>query len=225
MPLSVGKDAKGGISSVRISSADDPGETELPAARPLLSAGTWTPEVFASLFKDAPVSIPVAGRAGHSLSVKSTRHVDERCYAVYCRTANLSPELYSRTSGIIYVAGVNSSAIPLPRHATEATPVPASLQELEDVASQFISSDGDLKGVRAGLCFRLITNRGVPILTRVDDRQLGEGVKTRPGAAGGVFFAVGPGPWGISLSLGTGKVMAGMMQGMVMSADVSSLGL
>jgi len=77
--------------------------------------------------------------------------------------------------------------------------------------------------VRAGLCFRPVTERGVPYVTRLKDEQLG--IKTRGGGEGGVFVAAGHGPWGISLSLGTGKVMAEMMAGRETSADVSGLGI
>ena len=42
---------------------------------------------------------------------------------------------------------------------------------------------------------------------------------------GGVFIAAGHGPWGISHSLGTGKVMAEMLEGEELSADVGALGM
>lgn len=86
------------------------------------------------------------------------------------------------------------------------------------------SADGsDLEVVREGLCFRPVTNRGTPILARIEERRLGDGFRTVEGK-GGVYTAVGHGPWGISLSLGTGKVMAEMMTGQKMSANVRGLG-
>lgn len=42
---------------------------------------------------------------------------------------------------------------------------------------------------------------------------------------GKVFVCAGHGPWGISLSLGTGLVLAEMVLGRELSADVSQLGL
>jgi glycine/D-amino acid oxidase-like deaminating enzyme len=41
----------------------------------------------------------------------------------------------------------------------------------------------------------------------------------------GVYVATGHGPWGISLSLGTGLVVAELAQGRPLSADISELGL
>jgi len=83
----------------------------------------------------------------------------------------------------------------------------------------------DIKVTREGLCFRPVTQRGVPFVCRLGDEHLGPGVSTRPGPDGGVYIAAGHGPWGISLGLGTGMVMAEMMQGRPLSADVSGLTL
>lgn len=75
-----------------------------------------------------------------------------------------------------------------------------------------------------GLCFRPVTNRGTPILGRIPDERLGS-IGTRGGSEGGVWLAAGHGPWGISLSLGSGKIMAEMIQGRSTSVSVSGLGL
>jgi glycine/D-amino acid oxidase-like deaminating enzyme len=64
----------------------------------------------------------------------------------------------------------------------------------------------------------------VPILSQIPDEDLG-GTVTKPGADGGVFVAVGHGPWGISQSLGTGKVMAEMIEREKTSANVGALGM
>ncbi len=84
---------------------------------------------------------------------------------------------------------------------------------------------GGLEVLREGLCFRPVTPWGAQVVSRVADDHLGPAVVTRPGADGGVFVAAGHGPWGISLSLGTGLVLAETMQGRSPSADLSGLGL
>ena len=68
-----------------------------------------------------------------------------------------------------------------------------------------------------------MTNRGTPIITKVPDSALGKGANSPE--AGGVFIAAGHGPWGISLSLATGKVVSEMIRGEKTSANVSRLGL
>lgn len=79
--------------------------------------------------------------------------------------------------------------------------------------------------MRKALCFRPVTPSGEPIISRIPDRDLGIAVGTRPGADGGVYLAAGHGPWGISLSLGTGLVLAEMAQGRAVSADIGNLTL
>lgn len=69
-----------------------------------------------------------------------------------------------------------------------------------------------LEVVREGVCWRPLSARGTPYLGKI------------PGQLR-LWIAAGHGAWGISLSLGTGKVMAEMMQGKDTSADVSTLGL
>ncbi|KJZ74855.1 hypothetical protein HIM_05764 [Hirsutella minnesotensis 3608] len=224
--LSVGTDVRGELARVRIGYTDSSTEIDIPASRLVVCAGAWTPQVFASLFPGAGARIPVASLGGHSLVVKTPGGAGEACHSVYCSLETLSPELYSRPNGVIYLAGVNSTAIPLPPLATGATPVEQSVVELKALARRLIASEGqELEVVRTGLCFRPITDRGTPFLARLADEQLGGEIRTRAGAEGGVFVATGHGPWGISLSLGTGMVMAEMMSGKQTSADVSALGL
>ena len=86
------------------------------------------------------------------------------------------------------------------------------------------SDEDDLDIIREALCFRPVTPAGQPIVARVTDSKLG-GVTTRRGGDGGVFLAAGHGPWGISMSLGTGKVLAEMMEGRSTSVDVTGLDL
>lgn len=152
------------------------------------------------------------------------------CHALYATSkTGFSPEIFSRIGGQIYVAGLNTDAIPLPKMATEKPISSEAIGELKKVAAKLLGAEGgaaddELEVVREGLCFRPVTPYGTPIITRIDDEHLEEGIATRPDAQGGVFLAAGHGPWGISLSLGTGKVLAEMAQGRrTISADVSSL--
>lgn len=139
-----------------------------------------------------------------------------------------SPEIFSRVGEEIYVAGLNDERMSLPEIATEVRSRPEDAAVLRRVAERMLTREGgdasDLKVVREGLCFRPVTDSGNPVLARAPDEDLG-GIKTQDGVGGGVFVAAGHGPWGISLSLGTGKVMQEMMEGEELSADVGYLDL
>lgn len=229
--ISVSMDVRDQLASVRIADVGKSTETDIPATRLVIAAGAWSGRVFASLFKNSGVTIPVSSLAGHSLVVTSPRwkgssSLDEKldCHAVFTSGAAYCPEIFSRVNGEIYVAGLNSSTIPLPDvQSGFAEPDPACLATIEDTAKQLLGQDG-LEVVREGLCFRPVTPSGTPIIARVKDEDLGAGIKTRHGADGGVFLVTGHGPWGISLSLGTGIVVAEMVQGRAVSADVTGLG-
>lgn len=157
------------------------------------------------------------------------------------------PEIFSRQGGEIYISGLNPMHIPLPAQAEDSCNImeQKEMERLRRVAVRLmgglaegsvestddIPNTNDLEILREGLCFRPVSARGVPYVGRVDEDLLG-GLKTgsqnRPehGATrGGVFIASGHGPWGISLSLGTGKVIAQMVEGVDPDVDVSGLAI
>ncbi|KZL84632.1 fad dependent oxidoreductase superfamily [Colletotrichum incanum] len=226
--LSVSTDLRGDLASVRIGETTSSTETDVPCTRLVVAAGAWSPRVFSQLFPGASLEVPVSSLAGHSLVVKPSRSSETQqpgCHAIFSTDgAGFSPELFSRVGGHIYIAGVNSS-VPLPGLPSQAPVSAEAIAQLKTTAERIVDGGGaGLEVVRQGLCFRPVTTSGAPILTRIPDGRLG-GLSTRAGADGGVFLAAGHGPWGISLSLGTGRVMAEMMQGRKLSADISRLAL
>lgn len=231
--LSTMVDVRNELSSVRIAELDSSTETDIPCTRVIITAGAWSGQVFETLFPHSELKLPVSSIAGHSLVLKSPRwskEVEERgCHAIFTTSRpGFSPEIFSRMDGTIYLAGLNSPEMPLPKLPLDRQIVPESIVELREFAKKLLGADADeddLEVEREGLCFRPVTESGTPIITRIDDSHLGVGVSTRPGADGGVYCAAGHGPWGISLSLGTGMVLAEMVQGRRLSADVESLAL
>ncbi|KAL9096577.1 MAG: hypothetical protein Q9165_001064 [Trypethelium subeluteriae] len=234
-PLSVSKDLRDNLASVRIQSANDESETDIPCTRLLIAAGAWSPDVFRTLFPESSFTPPIDSLAGHHLIVRSPRwsvsNEELGCHSVFTTDdSGFSPELFSRIGNEIYVAGLNDSSLRLPATPTEAKDLinEGSIEKLRKVATRMMVREGcpdDLELIRTGLCFRPVTASGRPILDRITDKKLSGGLKTLGGGEGGVWIAAGHGPWGISLALGTGKVMAEMIEGQPLSADVSELGM
>jgi hypothetical protein len=111
----------------------------VPSTHVLITAGPWTPAVFKSLFPQSTLKIPVSALAGHSLLVKSPRwssiHEDNGCHAVFATdTLGFSPELFSRFGEEIYLAGLNSTTLPLPALASDAVAREVDVKQLKDVA-------------------------------------------------------------------------------------------
>ncbi|OGM48456.1 FAD dependent oxidoreductase superfamily [Aspergillus bombycis] len=239
-------DADGRITGVRIVDLVSQEASTIPCTHLVICAGAWTSRVFEELFPSAPVSISVSQLAGYSLVLRSPRHTLEherqtyggRCHAVFTSnpfSCGFSPEIFSRQGGEIYIAGLNDPDMPLPGRAEESRSLidQNEMKRLEAVSAQLmgklmredagVRDTDDLEVLREGLCFRPVSDRGTPVVCRVDDDLLGGGVRTD--GHGGVFVASGHGPWGISLSLGTGRVVADMVEGVRPRADVGELGL
>ncbi|KAF2236713.1 FAD dependent oxidoreductase [Viridothelium virens] len=234
-PVSVSKDLRDHLASVRIQSATDESETDIPCTRLLITGGAWSPDIFRTLFPESSFTPPINSLAGHHLLVRSPRwsvpNETLGCHSVFTTDdSGFSPELFSRIGSEIYVAGLNDSSLRIPTTpaGAEALVDEGSVERLRKVATRMMVREGcpdDLEVIRTGLCFRPVTASGRSILDRIADKKLSGGFKTLGGGEGGVWIAAGHGPWGISLALGTGKVMAEMMEGQPTSADVSGLGM
>lgn len=214
---------------------------DVPCTKLIITAGAWTPDVFATLFPQSRRKIPITPLAGHSIVLKSPRHTPTQeegyggTHAIFCGPTSRTPwapELLSRTGGEIYFTGLNDAAKPLPVLATDSKDLVEedSIAELKSVAVQMmgLAKDGneprdDLEVTREAVCFRPVAASGAPIISKIADDELGSNIKQS--ADGGVFIAAGHGLWGISLGPGTGKVLAEMVVGQATSADVKGLAL
>ena len=191
-----------------------------------------------------PLTSP--GPSHASLPASPKAPLPDACHAIFTSDrAGYSPEIFSRLSGDIWLGGLNSAAIPLPVLPTMATPDPEAVKTLLATAeavlghvapspssassSQAAPAKDDpahahhrpqLTLLRSTLCFRPVAPTGRPVIARMHEADLGDGVRV----PGGVFVATAHGPWGISQSLGTGKVVSEMVLGRETSADVRVLG-
>ncbi|KAG9642217.1 FAD dependent oxidoreductase, partial [Aureobasidium melanogenum] len=224
-PTSVSTDTNNTMTSLNIKQTDG-SETQVTCTSLLFACGAWTPKVFRTLFPSSTLKLPISPYAGHSIVISSpnwtTSHEQNGCHAIFSTSSSgFSPELISRIGGEIYIAGLNDGGIPLPDLATEAKIEASAIAELKKTAERMCGIPGqEIKITREGLCFRPVTPRGEPILCQVEEKKLG-GVKCQ----GGVFVAAGHGPWGISLSLGTGLIMSEMIRGVKTSCKVGRLGM
>ncbi|KAI5297438.1 hypothetical protein KEM55_004695 [Ascosphaera atra] len=232
------------VKSVRFENSSTAETSEIPCSNLVFAAGAWTPIAFDSLLKSS-TTVPIEAVPGYSLVVKSPRHTNthedtrygKTCHSLFTshpREAGFSPELFSRLGAEIYIAGLNPYDIPLPSLPTESRKAIKSAQieqvrraavmlmgraKEEGVVGDYMENIDDLEVQREALCFRPVTDHGLPIVARLQQEDLGCDARF----TGGVFLASGHGPWGISLSLGTGKVMAELIQGKKTSADISGL--
>ena len=125
----------------------------------------------------------------------------------------VTPELYARPNGEVYVCGEQDSNVPLPALASEVTIEQERCDELIQ-HSALLSAQLEQGKVRTCQACYLPLNRlsGIPLL--------GEGhLKLK-----GVYLAAGHSCWGICLAPGTGKVMTEIiLDGKPLSATISEL--
>lgn len=240
-PVSIHLSADGRPESLELASSTSPSSPtiHIPCTSLIIAAGAWTPQIYKTIFPNDATRIPITQLAGYSILLRTPRwKADDElsiptntattpsssarggrgCHAVFTTATgpdgrgDWSPEIFSRAGGEIYIAGLNDSSIPLPRLATERVLKPEKVAIVLDEAKRLVGVDEgtELEVLREGLCFRPVTRKGTPIVAQARE---------------GVWIAAGHGPWGISLSLGTGKVMSEMVTDQKLSADVRGLGL
>ncbi|KAM5485525.1 hypothetical protein McanCB56680_001825 [Microsporum canis] len=234
--------ASGAIHEVVIEDTKSRMKFNLPCTSIVFAAGPWTPRAFSTLFPLSRAHIPVLALSGYSLVFRSPRHTlhQEReahggkghaVFTTHPQSCGFSPEIFSRANAEIYLAGLNGLDIPLPEVATDAQSLMTrdKLARVREAARILMGRPhedpdaenvDDLELVRESLCFRPYIESGLPIVARLQDTITGATDRL----SGGLFMATGHGPWGISLCLGTGKVMAEMISGIKPSVDVSRLG-
>jgi len=150
------------------------------------------------------------------------------CHAVFTTDpTGYFPEMFSRVDGTVWLGGLNSATLPLPPARNgKAVPILEDKEKLRVTAQAlygFQPDSQDVEVLREALCFRPVTPRAVPMIGKVPDQLLGDGLKT--GRGGGVFVVSGHGPWGITLCLGTGLVASELIEGKKTSANIARLGL
>ena len=181
----------------------------------VIATGAWTPAVFKDLFPSSTIDVPITSLAGYSLLLNSPRHnVEQEAqygtgHAIFAPPGSRyswAPEIFSRQGGEIYIAGFNEANLPLPQEALGVTLEPESIAEVKRVAVEMMGLAGtapdgrridDLEITREALCFRPVTAKGTPIVTKLHGSSLGNGFDL--GEQGGVLIAAGHGPWYVAL--------------------------
>lgn len=185
-------------------------------------------------FEKLPSEAVFAGIAGHPMGVEAATSGIARPLSPEEVSDGFtrSPEFFPRSNGLVYVAGENSipsapvngleERLPhrLPQKATDVIKLldqklVARLVASAGAVSDALKVENGAIIEREQLCYRPVTPDMEPIIDEIG-RQ--------------IWLAAGHGPWGITLSSGTGKVMAELVLAKegtqpVLSADISKLRL
>ncbi len=234
-PTGLVRNNQGVVLAIRVEArtpGNSPRRLDIPCRDIVISAGCWTPRVFQTLLhhKMSPGIKPLPG---YSRVVRSQRfstpiletvdggRIVEMAHATFCPPTtewSYSPECMARYTKDgkpeIYVAGLNDETIVLPERAGDSMHLMdrSKMDDLKKTATALVTgwdnengTEDDLELVREGLCFRPVSESGLPIISKVAGIELERG--------GHMYVASGHGPWGITLSLGTGFVVSELLKG------------
>ena len=159
----------------------------------LLAMGPWT--ALARQWVPLP---PIGGLKGFSITLRPDFEVPAEMLFCEYRTRSgetLSPEIYPRPDGEVWVCGTSDDQ-PVPIDPADVRVDEARCDELRRIAGAFATGLAGAEITRRQACYRPICADAMPLLGAA------------PGGPAGVFVATGHNCWGILNAPASGKAMA-----------------
>ena len=202
----------------------------------LIACGPWTPTVYKTLFPSSPINLQPTTNAGDWIVCKNPCPTVRTTVAYVSLAALVGEKLEfaARNDGTIWVCGRRNFRASLPPQGQYAKPDDNLIEELLDHARKWLASEcscitkhnNELLLVDKGRAFRPATKSGLPVISQVaasdltsDTVAASQGSMEKPSS--GVFICWGHGSYGLTLGMGTGKVMSQLMRGEKPDLDLS----
>ncbi|CAN9139305.1 unnamed protein product [Alternaria alternata] len=151
-------------------------------------------------------------------------------------------DITSFLGGELYVGGWGAIPEELPERAESIQAQPSEIESMKALTKQYlrIPEDDELDIFAVGRCYRPLATFKHPIITKVDWNLLGkekssqeelhsskqtEDLQDYHHSQGGLYLNTAHFGDGVTLSLGSGKVMSELLLGLPPSIDISGLGL
>ncbi|KAK0564546.1 hypothetical protein OC844_001646 [Tilletia horrida] len=189
-------------------------EEAVPFTKLVVAAGPWSGQLLQKMCGfDAGI---ITNLPGHSVIIEPTQPLPaEALFAdirgVPASDVTLGPELFVRPDSTVYAAGENTGEA-LPQDLHDDAFDEDAIKRLLKACALISPALAQGRVLSKALCYRPMTDRGNPIISAVPGEE-------------GIFLLSGHGPWGISLGPGSGKVMAELLLGKTLSAEISALTL
>lgn len=220
---------------------------KIPCRSLVISAGSWSARVFSELFPNARLRLPMVPEqpAANWLCIRNPHRIPEKlpsCDQVFLNEVvePINLDMSSFANGDIHVASGFASPDTLPEtpehvqvqwNATE-------LMKLKASENLDLRKGEDIEVVTIGRAFLPETLSRIPLITKLPSGKLFSSLLKSPGeldssmsdlddgnqidAQGGVFVNAGHFTDGLTLGLGSGKVMSEIIEGRETSIDVSA---
>ena len=188
----------------RISGARIDGRS-MAADAVVVAMGPWS--ILAQNWLPLP---PVYGLKGNSIVFRPQEPVSAHAIFADVESSDagvLSPEIYPRPDGTIYVCGLSSQE-PLPVNPKEIFPEKDRIDRLRMAATAVVPSLHQADVVVEQACFRPVTGDGLPLIGPV-------------GNIDGAYIATGHSVWGILNAPATGEALAQLILDGVSDIDLT----
>ena len=223
----------------------------IPCRSLVIAAGPWSPRVFSTLFPHASFHLPMnsTASAGNHFRVRtpSWKPEDDQkgSQEVFFQSevpGRQGIDITSFPGGDLYVGGWGARSEEFPELAEGVHAQPSEIERMKEIVEGYlrVPEDGELDVFAVGRCYRPLAKFRHPIVTKVDWELLGmdDESQDRPLSSeqeddlqdgrygpGGLFLNTAHVDDGVTLSLGSGKVMSELLLGLPLSVDISGLGL
>lgn len=204
----------------------------------VLACGPWTPTVYETLFPSSPIQLQSTTDAGDWILCKSPCPTTQASTA-FVSFANIigeKLEFAGRDDGTIWVCGRRNLTAPLPSPGTLDEPDEKLVEELSGRARDWLNwqcnctktHHDSFQLVSKGRAFRPATKSGLPIISEVASSELSSSATTDgqdAKSSSGVFVCWGHGSYGLTLSMGSGRLVSQLMHGEKPDIDLSLFSL
>ncbi|RYP09421.1 hypothetical protein DL764_001300 [Monosporascus ibericus] len=216
----------GALKSVQCSILATGESYSLPCQKLVIAAGPWSPSLIQSLFPNSILDLQPSTNAGDWMVFQDPNPVraDTTSAVFFDDIVHEKLEYGGRNNGSIFVCGRRNFTAILPPPGKEDEPDQRVLSDLIQYSRRFIHQDIEgeacpaLSILEKGRAFRPSTVAGLPRISEIPSEKL---YCVESEAPTGVFLCYGHGSYGLTLGMGSGKLMAQVILGLKPDIDIS----
>ncbi|RYP91023.1 hypothetical protein DL770_002853 [Monosporascus sp. CRB-9-2] len=202
----------------------------LPCQKLVIAAGPWSPSLIQSLYPNSTLDLQPSINAADWIVFQNLNPVtaDTTSAVFFDDIVHEKLEYAGRNNGSIFVCGRRNFTATLPPPGKEDEPDKKVLSDLIQYSRRFIHQDIEggacpaLPILEKGRAFRPSTITGLPLISEIPPEKL-SGVESE--IPTGVFLCYGHGSYGMTLGMGSGKLMAQVILGLKPDIDISKFTL
>jgi glycine/D-amino acid oxidase-like deaminating enzyme len=220
----------GAMKGVECASAKTGNRYIISCQKLVLTAGPWTPSQVKTLFPGSPLDLKPSTNAGDWVIFQNENPLETETTAVvfFDDIVHEKLEYAGRNDGSIWVCGRRNYVAVLPPPDKEGQPDDTVISDLIDYSDRFIRQSGNADGeknpglaiIAKGRAFRPSTVCGLPFISSIPSKYLCSSSKSQT-TPSGVFICYGHGSYGITLGMGSGKLIAQLVRGQKPDIDIS----